>query len=386
MTKEFTIYIVGDFKSGAADGLAEFNYQNVKLLQSDFRFEFIEFDRQQPADYCEVEVREGLTVNRFGMSGVPAYKLSQAFVRWFDRLDPLVTVFHLSHVWNIRNYLIAKRLVRKGISYLITPHDSYVYGRTYNSSRPFFKRCYRWALVRMFDKYVLDHAKVIHGLTPYCEAFLKSLSSSAVIVVANQVKDTGIPLDIARVSNQVCFIGRISIFQKGVDLALLAFASFVRGNASPDARFVLIGPADQAASEACLKICKGAGVEPGRDVVFAGKVSEEQRNSTLSTSKVYLQLSRYEGFGLSVVQALSAFKPVIVSAGIPIAEVILKYKAGFVVHSAAEATDALSKVWAMSPHEYETMALNARRCYEQEFYPGVIKPQLIRLYESVFSE
>ncbi|HEY1009509.1 MAG: glycosyltransferase family 4 protein [Daejeonella sp.] len=385
MNERLTIYIVGDFRSGAADGLAEFNYQNVKLLEDTFLFEFIEFNRAHSTDYYRKETREGIEVHCFGIQGLHVYKLSSLFRDWLAGLSANNMIFHLSHIWNINNYLIARQLVKLNIRYLITPHDSYVYGRLYNKSKPFLKRLYRKAFVRIFDKYVLDHAQIVHALTAQCVPSLRSITSSKISVVENQVKDVGISSTFSQIKPQVCYIGRLSIFQKGVDLALAAFAHF-KSTYRSAASYILVGPAEKEASEACGLICENSGLTLDADVVLTGKLPEKERNTVLAESKVYLQLSRYEGFGLSVVQALSAFKPVVVSTGIPIGGVILDYKAGFVAHNTQEASEALKKLFSMPADAYEEMAKNARQCYEKEFHPDVIKPKLIELYESVVSK
>ncbi|SKB82329.1 glycosyltransferase family 4 protein [Daejeonella lutea] len=380
MNNRLTIYIVGDFKSEAADGLAEFSYQNVKLLRDEFIFEFVEFDALQPEEYYKLEVREGIDVHRFGVKGLTFFTLPTNYSKWIKGLNKSAGLFHLHHIWNIRNYLIARHLIKNNIPYLITPHDSYVYSKSYNLSRPLFKRLYRRAFVLIFDKYVLDHARVVHALTNHCVPSLQLITHSRIEVVENQISDPHIPLSIASVKMQVCFIGRFNVFQKGIDLALRAFGLFKNNGTNPGVQFVLVGPGDKHAINLVKSLCEDLRLEIDRDVFFPGKVSEVERNSFLQESMVYMQLSRHEGFGLSVVQALASYKPVIVSEGIPIGETIEKYNAGYVVENTQEAAEALHKIFTMPTEEYLQMANNARRCYLQEFHSTVIKPKLISLY------
>ncbi len=381
MSDKLTIYIVGDLKSGAADGLAEFNYRNVKLLKDTFLFEFVEFDNTKSSKYYHIEIREDIAVHRFGTKGLLPFTLPVAFSGWLKGLTT-ESLFHLSHIWNVRNYLIARSLVRRNTPYLITPHDSYVYGGEYNENRPLIKRLYRAGFVSVFDKYVLDHAQIVHALTDHCVPSLRLITNTPIIVVENQIADTNISLSVSSLKPQVCFIGRFNIVQKGIDLALKAFAAFKEGGGSSGVRFVLVGPSNEQASEAVRSMCEDLKLTIGEDIILTGKVSESERNSMLGESKVYMQLSRYEGFGLSVGQALSSCKPVIISTGIPIGKTIGLHQAGYVVNNAQEAAEALHKIFSMSQPAYLEMALNARRCYEQEFHPEVIKPKLIQLYES----
>ena len=382
MSSELTVYIVGDYKAGAADGLAEFSYQNVELLREEFEFQFIEFDDAKNNDYYNSEVRNGILVHRFGSKKKNILKLPVSFGLWVRNIQKNDIIFHLHHIYNIRNYLIAKILLSAGIPYLITPHDSYVYGDDYKKTKSLVKNLYRSVFVRVFDKFVLDHATVIHAITQQCVPSLQSITDTRIIVVENQVKDLNLSFDLSELKHQVCFIGRISILQKGVDLGLLAFKIFQhRYRFAGNVNFTLVGPANPEAELELENICRNLNFFPKNNVVFTGMLPENKRQQVLSASRVYMQLSRYEGFGLSVAQALSCFKPVILSKQIPIGDKVLKHNAGFIVKDAEEAATALEKIFSLSPDEYSEMALNARRCYEQEFHPAMIKPQLIKLYK-----
>jgi glycosyltransferase involved in cell wall biosynthesis len=233
---------------------------------------------------------------------------------------------------------------------------------------------------------VLDKAAVVHGITEMCSSYLKHITKAPVSVVTNQVNDMHIPFDISIIKPQVCFIGRFDIHGKGIDLALKAFQLFKKSSVTTaEVYYTLIGPADEQAVIAREQICQDLGLAIGRDVFFTGKISESERNTILAQSKAYMQLSRSEGFGLSIAQALSCYKPVITSTQVPIHGKITAHKAGFAVSTPEEAAQALATIFALTPAKYLEMAMNARRCYEQEFHPEVIKPQLIELYEKTAS-
>lgn len=377
-----TIYIVGHYRAGAADGLAEFNYRTTQLLKEQFSIKFIEFDTDKDNEWKDTEEKDNVLIHLFGAKNKSKFQLPSAFHNWLQQLDPTSCVFHLSHIYNIDNYLICRQLKRLSIPFIITPHDSFVYDPAYTQSRPFLKRWYRNVFVSVFDKYVLDNAAVVHGITEMCATYLSNVTKTPVLVVNNQVNDMQLAFDVASLKEQVCFIGRFDIFRKGIDIALTAFQLFKQqsGNAA-GVQYVLIGPADAQAAKEREAICQKLGLRIGQDVVFTNKIPEPERNALLAQSKVYMQLSRTEGFGLSIAQALSCYKPVITSTQVPIHDKIVAHKAGFAVRNAEEAAQALIKLFALSPAEYLEMAHNARRCYEQEFHPDIIKPQLVGMYE-----
>lgn len=386
MREKINIYILGTYRVGAADGLAEFNYQNANLLRDNFNFHFIEFDISKESTFHESKQTDGFQILTFGSKGLGKFNLPISIKDWLKTVNTHNTLFHLHHIYNLTNFLISKKLVKYHLPYLITPHDSFVYSLEYSKEKPILKRIYRKAFVRIFDKYVLDHAKIVHGLTEQCALFLKNITTTPISVVLNQVNDMGIDFNQSEIKSQICFIGRFDILRKGIDLALKSFQIFKEKGANRlMTSFILIGPADTEAKEESASICQRLNLEIGKDVIFAGKLTVEERNQILSESKVYMQLSRTEGFGLSIAQALSCFKPVVISKNVPIHDKITAHHAGYAVSDPSEAAEALEKILNLSDHEYSEMAKNARKCYEEEFHPAVIKSKLIALYKKAAS-
>jgi glycosyltransferase involved in cell wall biosynthesis len=381
MKAKLTIYVLGHYRPGAADGLAEFNYQNVKLLKNHFNFQFIEFDQNKEQDYYSSTDSDSVLIHSFGSKNLPFYKLSLFFKDWMKNRNFSDAVFHLNHIYNFNNYLLARLLFKARIPYLITPHDSYVYCNSFKENKSLIKRVYRDIFVHFIDKYVLDHASLIHALTNQCESCLRLLTNSPIMIVPNQVSDMNLSLDLSVIKAQVCFIGRSDIYQKGIDRALEGLRLFKKsGYDILGLVFKIVGPADTSSDILRHKLCEELALELGKDVIFTGRVDEDERNRILKESRAYLHLSRFEGFGISVIQALSAFKPVIVSRQVPTSGIISAYKAGYVVDTVEDIAKALTAVISLSEDEYLIMANNARRCYEENFSPGFVGPQLLKLY------
>jgi glycosyltransferase involved in cell wall biosynthesis len=386
MKAKLTIYVLGHYRPGAADGLAEFNYQNVKLLKDYFDFQFIEFDQNEEQDHYVSSKSDSVLIHSFGSKNLPFYKLSLLFTDWLKNRNFSDAVFHLNHIYNLNNYLVAKLLCRARIPYLITPHDSYVYCNSFKENKSAIKRIYRNIFVHFIDKYVLDHASLIHALTNQCEPCLRLLTDSPIMVVPNQVSDMNLSLDLNIIKAQICFIGRSDIYQKGIDRAFEGFKLYKKSGYDISGIVLkIVGPADSSSDILRHKLCEELALKPGKDVIFTGRVDEEERNRILKESKAYIHLSRFEGFGISVIQALSAFKPVIVSRQVPTSDIIRTYQAGYVIDSSDDIAKALFEVMSLSDEEYVTMANNARRCYEENFNPGVVGPQLLELYKRAAS-
>lgn len=107
------------------------------------------------------------------------------------------------------------------------------------------------------------------------------------------------------------FVGRLSVYQKGLDILLRAFAEAVKYSNGPALSLTLIGPDWDGGMARLMQLAKQLGIDDR--VFFAGTLPNEKIAAALKTFDIYIQLSRYEGFSLSIAEALLAGKPAILS-------------------------------------------------------------------------
>jgi glycosyltransferase involved in cell wall biosynthesis len=92
-----------------------------------------------------------------------------------------------------------------------------------------------------------------------------------------------------------------NVVRKGVDRLLEVFQKF----AATDDRFTLILIGPEGEGSAYLKDM-AARMNIAPRVIFPGVVPEDEKIRLLKESKYYFQLSEYEGFGVSAIEALAA--------------------------------------------------------------------------------
>jgi len=92
-----------------------------------------------------------------------------------------------------------------------------------------------------------------------------------------------------------------NVQRKGLDRLLRVFGEFVK----KDNRYtlMLIGPGGEG-SDYLARVASELDI--ASRVVFTGEVTEEDKIRMLQDSKYYFQLSAYEGFGISAIEALAA--------------------------------------------------------------------------------
>lgn len=161
---------------------------------------------------------------------------------------------------------------------------------------------------------------------------------------------------------RLLFVGRLYRPDKGVDLALSAFASVV--NCFPHARLVLAGDGpDRADLE---KQAEELGI--GDRTEFLGWVDNDKVPSLINTSTIVLVPSRIEAFGLSALEAALMARPVAASNAGGLPEVVVHGKTGLIF----EKDDAEGFAQAVTfllenPEESRQMGQTARHRALEEF-------------------
>lgn len=131
----------------------------------------------------------------------------------------------------------------------------------------------------------------------------------------------------------------------------------------PNTKFVIVGKTGSD-FPALQELVHQLGAESF--IEFPGMVSERQKIELLQQCRVYLQPSRHEGFGLSVLEAMSCGAPVVTSAVGALPEV-----GGDAVHYAADASpETIAQTTASllaSPEEQHRLSTLARSRAERLF-------------------
>ena len=110
----------------------------------------------------------------------------------------------------------------------------------------------------------------------------------------------------------VLFLGRLT-FKKGLDVLVAGFARA----AVPDAVLAIVGPDDEGMQPGLESLARHAGI--GSRVVFTGMLRGEDKAAAIAAADVWALPSHTENFGLAVVEALAAGRPVLMSPAVNIA-------------------------------------------------------------------
>lgn len=140
----------------------------------------------------------------------------------------------------------------------------------------------------------------------------------------------------------VLFLSRVHP-KKGLDLLIPAFAKVA---SDTGAVLVIAGPAEPAYQQELIELVKLQGVS--ERVIFTGMLHGRERLEALVDCQVFVLPSYQENFGVAVVEALAAGKPVVVSNQVAIHRHVTTHQLGAVVPTELESlSQALLQVLAM---------------------------------------
>jgi glycosyltransferase involved in cell wall biosynthesis len=159
------------------------------------------------------------------------------------------------------------------------------------------------------------------------------------------------------------FLGRIHE-KKGCDLLLKAFAKLAAE--APEVDLVMAGPDQRGMQARLASMVKQLGA--GTRVHWAGMIGGEFKWGALRSCDALVLPSHQENFGISVVEALSVGRPVLISNQVNIWRQIEQDQVGLVEDDTLQGTENLLRRWfKLPPADRDAMARRARPCFLERF-------------------
>ncbi len=176
----------------------------------------------------------------------------------------------------------------------------------------------------------------------------------------------------------VLYVGRLSS-HKGID-TLITAAPLVLEKI-PEAKFVAAGPDGGALASSKLKV-KSENLE--ERFTFAGEVSEEEKISLMQKADVFVLPSRSEAFGITVVEAMAAGCPVVVSDIPALTEIVSDGQTGLVFPVDDEKSLADKIIRLLSDQNLnQKLSKNAKEKVQERYNWQKIIGRLERIYQRI---
>lgn len=182
------------------------------------------------------------------------------------------------------------------------------------------------------------------------------------------------------------YLGRLKAY-KNIEIAIKAFAVFVKEY--PDARLSIVGNGEYGG--VLKQLVSKLGIS--QQVIFYGRVTEEQKTTLLAQSWAMLQPSQVEGWGITVIEANRAGTPVIASRVNGLKDSVIDGKTGILVkvRDSNEFVIAMKKI-ATAKNYRTTLSRNAFLWSMQfdwdksasDFYTVIVKTFANAGYQKLF--
>jgi glycosyltransferase involved in cell wall biosynthesis len=338
------------------------------LVQAGHEIEIVSLDAPGSTGHESTK----LDVHALGAGG-SGYGYSSNLTRWLrehgGRFDRVI----VNGIWQYHSLAAWRRYAASSIPYYVFPHGML---------DPWFKRTYplkhlkKWLYWPWAEYRVLRDAAAVIFTSE--EERLQARESFWLYRCREQVSPLGAEnpapspggrelflekYPALRGTRMFLFLGRLHP-KKGCDLLIEALA-LQRDSAEP-LSLVLAGP-DQTGWASNLR-AQIARLNLPFPIVFTGMLEGAMKTGAFAAADVFILPSHQENFGLSVVEALAAGVPVLISDRVNIWREIEADRAGYVESDDLAGTGRLIERWVRTPPEARNaMRENARSCFARRF-------------------
>ncbi len=275
---------------------------------------------------------------------------------------------------------------RGGIPFVVSPRGS-LFGKYVEAKSPWKKKVW----LRLFERRILRNADAVHftSAREMTNALELAINPRRSEVIPNGIDPddwTGCGggcedprcADASIGGPFVLFVGRIS-WEKGLR-ELIAGMALVRDE-FPDLRLVLAGADNEGYRPQLKKWSRDRGIENRvHDLGFLGRSAQKR---LLETCAFLALPSTAENFGMAAAEALFFSKPVLLTAGVGIADDVKRVGGGVVVDQNASGIADGIRALLRNADQLRKMGERGRRLVEEKFlWPGIAK-KMIGVYEDI---
>jgi glycosyltransferase involved in cell wall biosynthesis len=344
----------------------------------------------------EMEIINGVTYHRcfgqvFNSSGdILKYfeKMSNAMVKRFTSTEMALGKFDLVHLhdWHLVNTYKNFKLLRDHPS-VVTFHST-EWGRnggTFRKNKIFHE-------ISQYEKYAAEAADRLTTVSKTMKNELKwlyKIPDRKIDVVPNGIvpKRFKRKVEVASIKNKynispldplILFIGRLTV-QKGPDLLIGAIPKVLKN--SPNAKFIIAG--EGGMKERLINRVKKLNIN--KNVRFLGYIPQDDYLNLLNSCDIVCIPSRNEPFGLVLLEAWSAKKPVVTSNVGGLSENITNFKNGIKVNPASASISGGINYFLNNPSKMRKIGEGGYKTVMKGFSWEAIAKTALKSYEKVIT-
>ncbi len=278
-------------------------------------------------------------------------------------------IVHMHSVFQPYQALLARLLRKAGIPYVVTPHGGFApqilaRGRLKKTVYSFF-----------VEKPRLRGAAGISAVTEGEEREIGSFVpefKGAISCIPNAIDSDSLrtaPWSPPLGKPKLIFLGRFDIQHKGIDILIEV------GRQLPEMELYLFGAADPNTRSELDMLSRTA----PPNVHFHGPIFGSEKAGIMATATLYVQASRWEAFGMSIVEAMYIGLPCAVASTVNLACTIERYDLGLVFGQEPVRTAAAIREAVNNQQRLRRWSSRAQEFVRKNFQP-VAMAQSFRVF------
>lgn len=308
---------------------------------------------------------DGVKVWYFPSNHLRRLYWSQAMSKVFKLYAKGFDILHLHSIYLWPTWAAARAAHAENIPYIITPHGMLVKELIRRKSR-----LLKLAWIHLIERHNLEHASSIHMTSKreVDEASRFGFHLPSVFVVPNGVDfqssnryEEGVSASIRKVLKKtpfLLFLGRVS-WEKGLDRLIPALSNI------PDVHLIIAGNDEENYRTVLEPLADKFDVK--NRITFTGPVYGADKTALLRHAAIVVLPSYSENFGIVVMEAMAAGRPVVVTPEVGLADTVQETGAGLVVEGKSEKLGEAIKSLLSKPTELEQMGKRGRKAVEDNF-------------------
>lgn len=365
------IAIIGNYKQDSANGVYQVIYNIVTSLKKQFHFIILHVSGKKK---LEIIRKDGITIVE-----LPFYR------KLFPRIETIkflknnelgIQLYHFHSVYSISNIIVSKLIRGK---YIISPHGGYdpnIFKRS-KLKKGLFKF--------LFENRYLKSAKGLVAINKGEEEDINNFFGGELPV---EIIPNSIPRNILdfieserSLSDQklMMYLGRLDYLNKGIDLLLEAFAKYA--HEETEIKLFLVGPFYKNHQKFIVRLISKLKLKSR--VVITRPLYGEEKIKLLKKARLLLYPSRWEVFGLSIIEGMALGIPVLTSDRINLAEEIKRADAAFVASLSVESIYEQMKLAMKNDQLCLERITNAKNFIKSHFDNDLIIRKYAKLYNKM---
>lgn len=280
-------------------------------------------------------------------------------------------IVHMHSVFVPKQASLADRLRALGIPYVITPHGGLIPAvqQRGRAKKSIYRRLIegpRFMGAAAVGEVTPNGEGDVHAFVPRYRGPVRWIPNP---VNAKLFDDACWKPD--RDPQRLVFLGRFDVVHKGIDILVET------ARRTPEAQFELYGN-DHTPTKERLEGLRRS-LPP--NVAIRPPIFNQEKVCALTSATMYIQMSRWEALSISILEAMYAGVPPVITETMSMAPIIREHDAGLVVPLDPARAAPLISAALNDPAQLQNWSHNARRYARATFAPRPVAETYIRLYE-----